>query len=115
MNQYIAKLVFNINVENGENTSQFDEQTWLIEAENPDAAYVKAKFKGMNLEASFLNKNNKLMRWEFIDVSALYPLDEVDADEPLYSATHESEDPRSFIDSIRHKSMIIQTFFLTFA
>jgi hypothetical protein len=115
MNRYIAKLVFNINIDNGENMSQFDEQTWVIEAENLDAAYVKAKFKGVNMETSFLNKNNKLIRWEFVDVSGLYSLDEADVDEPLYTTTHESENPRSFIDSIRHKAMIIQTFFLTFA
>ena len=115
MNRYIAKLVFNINIDNGKNISQFDEQTRIIEAQSLEAAFFKARLKGKKEEEDFINKNNKKVNWEFIDVTELYPLDEAKDGEQIYSTTYEKEDAPSFIDYARQKSMIIQTFFLSFA
>jgi hypothetical protein len=115
MNRYIAKLIFNINIDNGENSSQFDEQTRIIEAQSLEDAFFKARLRGKKEESNFINKNNKQVNWEFIDVTELYPLDNAKDGEQLYSKTYENEDASSFINSTRQKSMIIQTFFLSFA
>lgn len=115
MNRYIAKLVFNINIDNGKNISQFDEQTRIIEAQSLEDAFFKARLKGAKEEDYFLNKNNKEIYWKFIDVTELYPLGNAKDGEQLYSTTYEQEDASSFIDSMRQKSMIIQTSFLSFA
>ena len=115
MNHYIAKLIFNINIDNGKNISQFDEQTRMIEAQNLENAFFKARLKGKEEEGHFLNKNDKQVSWEFIDVTELYSLDKAEDGEQLYSNTYESEDPHSYINSAKQKSMVIQTFFLSFA
>ena len=115
MNRYLAKLIFNINIDNGKNSSQFDEQTRVIEAQSLEDAFFKARLKGKKEETHFLNKNNKQVNWEFIDVTELYPIDNVNDGEQIHSNTYEREDASSFIDSTRQKSMIIQTFFLSFA
>ena len=116
MNRYIAKLVFNINIGNGENKTQFDEQTWLIKADSIETAFEKARLKGKEEEASWVNQNNKQVSWEFIDVSGLYILEDAEEEKaPIYSTTYENKDSDSFIHSVANKSMIIQSFFLTLA
>ena len=115
MTRYLAKLVFNIDIENGENSSQFDEQTRIIEAKSLQDAFFKAKQEGKKEEVIFYNQNNQAVSWKFIDVAELYSLDELKDGEQVYSTTHESVNARTFIDLIKQKSMIIQTNFLTFA
>jgi hypothetical protein len=115
MNSYLAKLIFNIAIENKNQTSQFDEQIRLIQAKNAEDAFLKARALGKKEEDSFLNENNKMVNWKFIDVADLYPLQGVKDGEQVYALTHETEDSDSFIQFIRQKSMLIQTNFLTFA
>lgn len=115
MNWYIAKLVFNINIDNGTHTSQFDEQVRLIKGVSMEDAFFKARHLGKKEEDSFINKENKSVNWKFIDIADIYELQNAIDGEQLYSTTHEKEDSDSFIKLIRHKSMVIQTKSLTFA
>ncbi len=115
MIRYIAKLVFNINIDKGKHNSQFDEQTRLIEAKNLEEAFFKARKIGKSEEVEFTNNESKTVNWKFIDVSNLYALNDVKDGEQIYSTTHESEDAGSFIQFIRQKSMLIQAKNLTFA
>ncbi len=115
MKSYLAKLVFNIIIENKNLTSQFDEQIRIIQATNKEDAFLKARALGKREEDSFKNKNNDLVQWKFIDITDLYSLQEMKDGEQLYSQTHEADDSGNFIDYIREKAMLIQTRFLTFA
>lgn len=115
MNRYLAKLMFNISIDNENKTSQFDEQIRVIHAYDLESAFQKARTIGRQEEETFLNKDNKPVSWKFIDVAELYPLEEIKDGEQVYSLTHEKEDTNSFINYIRHKSMMIQTKSLTFA
>jgi len=115
MNLYLAKLVFNINIENEKTASQFDEQIRLIEALDMEGAFFKAKLIGKQDEDSFTNEKNEKVNWTFIDVSELYALKDIKDGEQLYAHTHETEKPDSFIEFTRKKSLLIQTNFLTFA
>jgi hypothetical protein len=115
MNSYLAKLVFNIVIENKNITSQFDEQIRIIEAKNAEDAFLKARAVGKREEDRFHNKNNELVEWKFIDIAGLYSLQELKDGEQLFSQTHEADDSKSFIHFIREKAMLIQTNFLTFA
>ncbi len=115
MKRYLAKIMFNISIDNGRHTSQFDEQTRLIEAINFEDAFHKARKIGKQEEETFVNHENKLVSWTFIDVLDLYPLENVKDGEQVYSTTHEKEDSGSFIKFIRQKSMVIQAKSLTFA
>ena len=115
MKKYIAKLLFNINIDNGSHHSQFDEQVRIIESYDHEAAFYKARALGKKEEVTFHNKENQPVSWQFIDVAGLYPLEEIKDGEEVYSVTHEIKDPNSYIKFIRLKSMEIQTKALTFS
>jgi len=115
MKRYLAKLMFNINIDNGNHATQFDEQIRVIESQNLENAFQKARVIGKQEEETFLNHEQKPVNWKFIDVVDLYPLENIKDGEQVYSVTHEKEDTNAFINYIRGKSMLIQTKTLTFA
>jgi hypothetical protein len=115
MKTFLAKLVFNVKVDNDANASEFDEQIRIIESRTLDSAFQKARTIGKNEEESFVNKDNKLISWQFIDVAEVYPLEDVKDGDQLYSSTKKITDPTSYIRYIRQKSMEIQAKNLTFA
>ena len=114
MNTYLAKLVFNIIIEDSA-ASQFDEQIRLIEAKSLEEAFFKARAIGKQEDGVFNNSRNKQVNWKFIDVTELYPLQDVKDGDQLYASTHETDDSDAFIRFTRQKSILIQTNFLTFA
>jgi|SRR4051812_29680794 hypothetical protein len=115
MQKYLAKLMFNINIDNGVDTTQFDEQYRVIESRSLEDAFHKARTIGKKEEDTFINAQNKLISWQFIDVTEVYPLSEVKDGDQLYSNTQKVTDTGSFISYIRQKSMEIQAKNLTFA
>ena len=115
MGRYIAKLMFNINIDNGNHATQFDEQIRIVESSNLENAFHKARVLGKKEEEVFMNKDQKPVNWKFIDVLDLYPLEELKDGDQIYSTTHEDQDSKSFINYIRSKSMLIQAKSLTFA
>lgn len=115
MKRYLVKLMFNINIDNGNNTSQFDEQVRVIEAHGSEDAFFKARAIGKKEEETFLNHENHLVNWNFIDVAEIYPLEDIKDGEQVYSSTRKIKDTNSFISYIRQKSMEIQAKNLTFA
>jgi hypothetical protein len=106
--------MFNINIDNGNNASQFDEQVRVIESQNLEDAFYKARAIGKREEETFLNADNQLVNWEFIDVAEVYPLENVKDGDQIYSSTRKIKDTTSFISYIRQKSMEIQAKNLTF-
>lgn len=115
MKIYLAKLVFNVQVDNSPNAPEFDEQIRVIEAASLESAFHKARSIGKSEEETFINKNNKLITWQFIDVAEVYPLEAVKDGEQLFSSTQTMPDPGSYIQYVRRKSMEIQAKNLTFA
>lgn len=115
MQKYLAKLMFNINIDNGTDASQFDEQIRIIESRNAEEAFHKARVIGKKEEETFLNNDNKIISWQFIDVAEVYTLENIKDGEQVYSNTHKIKDTGSYIQYIRQKSMEIQAKNLTFA
>ena len=115
MKRYLAKLMFNINIDNGNHSSQFDEQVRVIESRSLEDAFFKARTIGKREEETFTNNDNQLVNWQFIDVSEVYPLEDLKDGDQVYSSTRKIKDTSSFISYIRQKSMEIQTKSLTFA
>ncbi len=115
MNRYLIKLMFNINIDNGSNVSQFDEQVRVIESNSIEDAFYKARAIGRREEETFLNNDNQTVNWQFIDVAEVYPLEDFKDGEQIYSSTRRIKDTGSFISYIRQKSMEIQAKNLTFA
>jgi hypothetical protein len=114
MNWYLAKLIFNISIDNGKNNKQFDEQTRMIQAPNIEAAFYKARNLGRKHEESFITKENSLIEWKFIDVTEIYALNSIKDGEEIYSITHEKDNAKNFIRYVQDKSMLIQTKNLSF-
>src|SRR3954464_10338756 len=87
MKKYLVKLMFNINIDNGNNTSEFDEQIRVVEANSLENAFYKARSLGKKEEETFLDAESKMVSWNFIDVAEVYPLEEIKDGEQLYSNT----------------------------
>ena len=107
MNWYIAKLVFNIDIDNGIHNSQFDEQWRLIAAESQEAAFIKARSLGKEEEDSFLNSKQERVKWKFIDVSEVRHQELKDGNQ-VYSSTHEAPEANAYINFVRNKALLYQ-------
>src|SRR5688572_23233100 len=106
MKRYLVKLMFNINIDNGSNASQFDEQIRIVESYTLEDAFHKARAIGKKEEETFVNSENKMVCWQFIDVVDVYELEAIKDGEQVYSNTHENTDRGSFINYIRQKAMV---------
>ena len=115
MNWYIAKLVFNINISNGKDDGQFDEQLRLIEAVSPSDAFFRARNIGRKEEDEFVNSNNETVSWTFIDVADIKAVPEFSHGTSVYSFTHVDQDASDYINFIRRKAMYLQTRDVAFA
>src|SRR5687768_10390819 len=103
MNWYLTKIVFNIAADN--NTSQFDEQLRLITAESKEEAFLKARAIGLREEDTFYNDRMKEVKWEFINVSEIIPINKLEDGTELYSRIHETEEARSYINFVHQKAI----------
>jgi Domain of unknown function (DUF4288) len=108
MNWYIAKIVFHISAENSTAKTQFDEQLRLITAESKEEAFLKARKIGLNEEDTFFNDKMKRVKWEFINVSDVIPLRNLEDGIELYSRIHETEEGKSYIHFIHRKAIAIR-------
>ncbi|MCC7525162.1 MAG: DUF4288 domain-containing protein, partial [Chitinophagaceae bacterium] len=91
MSWFLAKIVFRIICGEGNHTPQFDEQLRLIEAPDEAAAFQKALHLGRKGEDSFYNQSEKLVQWQFVDVSELYRIASLSDGVELYSRIEEKE------------------------
>jgi hypothetical protein len=108
MNWYITKIVFNISAENSTAKSQFDEQLLLITADCKEEAFIKARILGLSKEDSFYNDKMKQVKWEFVNVSEVLPLENLEDGIELYSRIHETEEGHSYINFIHQKAIAIR-------
>jgi hypothetical protein len=108
MNWYIAKIVFNISAEGGDHKPQFDEQLRLITADDREAAFHKARTIGISEEDSCYNDNKKKVKWEFINVSELIPLQTLEDGVELYSRIHETDEANSYINFVHQKAISLR-------
>lgn len=108
MNWYITKIVFNISAENSAAKTQFDEQLRLITAESKEEAFLKARTIGLSEEDTFYNDKMKQVKWEFVNVSEVLPLKNLEDGIELYSRIHETEEGSSYINFIHQKAIAIR-------
>lgn len=111
MNWYIAKIVFNIISGEGDHMPQFDEQYRLIDAESLEEAFEKAKLIGQNEEEILFNQRNEMVRWEFVNISELYAINELRDGMELFSCVHEEKDRSGYIDTVNLKAAYVQSKF----
>ena len=108
MNWFLAKIIFRIVCGNGEHTPQFDKQLRLIQAEDETKAFEKASLVGTQEQVSFLNQNEQLVHWTFINVSELYKLSALIDGAELYSRVQEVDNADHYISVVNKKAAHIQ-------
>ncbi len=111
MNWYIAKVIFQISA--GSAITQFDEHLRLIQADDLEDAIFKARLLGITEEDQFLNKKNDLVKWEFVNVSDVRPLEELSHGAELYSCIHETNEARRYIREVHHRAQALQANMIT--
>ncbi|MBK9569718.1 MAG: DUF4288 domain-containing protein [Chitinophagaceae bacterium] len=104
MNWFLVKMVFRIICGDGDHTAQFDEQLRLVSAESKEAAFQKAQLLGRKEEDMFFNKSQQLVQWLFINVSELYPLDDLIDGAEIYSRIEEKENADSYLQLVYQKA-----------
>lgn len=105
MNWYLAKIVYRIHCgADGDAYAQFDEQLRLIAATNETSAFEKATSIGIQEQDIFLNQQQKLVQWEFINVSELYQLSDLIDGAELYSRIQETESAEQFSEMVHRKA-----------
>ncbi|HKH62637.1 MAG TPA: DUF4288 domain-containing protein [Flavitalea sp.] len=108
MNWFLAKIIFRIVCGNGMHTPQFDKQLRLIQAEDETKAYEKACLVGEQEQVSFLNHQEQLIQWKFINVSELYKLSALIDGAELYSRVQEVDDADHYIGVVNKKAAHIK-------
>lgn len=108
--QYLAKLVFKIEVQNNLELHQFDEQFRIFSAPTPGIALTKAKTLGKQEESSFLNTNNNMVSWIFIGVSELTSLTSLQDGDLIFSQTHETNHGAGYLHLIQQKNYSLELF-----
>jgi len=107
MKWFIAKLVYRIVVGDGNHKAQFEEQLRLIAAHHQHEACQKARQIGKAEEQQFENIYHQPVCWQFLDVSELYPVEEIEDGMELYSHIEEPDFPDNYLKLLKHKSTSI--------
>ena len=109
MDWYIAKIVFNIITGDGNHRPQFDEQYRLIKAESRAEAFEKALRIGRGEEEILLSHKQELLRWDFVNVSELFPISELRDGMELFSNIYEADSRELHIETVNMKAAYVQS------
>ena len=105
---YLAKLVFNIVTLQANNRMQFEEQLRLVEAEDLEEAFLKARAIGIGQEEIIYREGTPATKWEFIDVADLIAVPALGNGTEIYSQIHETKESREYIHSVHQRGMAIR-------
>jgi hypothetical protein len=104
---YIAKIIFQING-SGQLKPQFDEHLRMIEAENFDEAFMKARILGINSEDSVINQKHGPVKWEFVNVVDLRKVDVLKDGLEIHSQVREMEEASNYINYVHNQAACMQ-------
>jgi len=104
MNAYLAKIVYRIVCGNGKHTPQFDEQLRLIYAEDDGEAILSAKKIGRKEEHIFINQNQNMVKWQFIDIADLVMLSQFAGGAEVFSIIKEPINADVYIEHVHKKA-----------
>ena len=108
MNWYIAKLVYQIMIDNGEYAPQFEEQLRLIQGADQQDALQKASALGDQEESLFYNYRDEPVYWKFIDVAELRPIRELNDGLQLDSHIRQPEYAENYLALMLSKAESIR-------
>jgi len=108
MNWFLAKIVYRIVCGEGDHTAQFDEQLRLIQAADENEAFDKAKAIGEQEQEMFLNQQQKLVTWQFVNVCELYKISALIDGAELYSRIQETDNAELYMELVHKKAAHIK-------
>jgi hypothetical protein len=108
MRLYLAKLVFNIVTLQADNRMQFEEQLRLVEAEDLEEAFLKARSIGIGQEEIIYREGMPATKWEFVDVADLIAVPALGNGAEIYSQIYETKESREYIHSVHQRGMAIR-------
>ena len=108
MNWYLTKLVFRITCGDGKHQPQFDEQLRLISAENEENALAKIDRLIREEQEILGSKNQSAIRWDFINMTEFYQLDEFKDGSEIYFNIPDVKDADQYIEMVNQKALLIK-------
>jgi hypothetical protein len=109
MSWYIAKIVYQILISEGEESAQFEEQLRLISADNKQEALEKAVALGEQEESLFYNYRDQPVYWKFLDVPELQPVQQLNDGLQLYSHLEQPEYADAYMALVQSKAESVRT------
>jgi hypothetical protein len=109
MKWYVAKYVYQIISGEGNHTPQFDEQLRLIRAEEFNWAKEKALIIGKLGESTFVNYQQQIVTWKFINVVDMTLIQTLEDGAELYSITEEPTDVNSYLEVMSTRAKRLMT------
>ncbi len=107
MDWYVAKIIFRIVCGDGNHQAQFDEQLRLIAACDRQHALAKAKALGERVQERFLNQHQQWVSWQFIDVTEITPLENLDDETEVHFQVAEPDNVAHYLTNVRQKAAFV--------
>ena len=107
MKWYLARMVYQIECCVNLDLFQFEDQLRLIFSDNETEALQKAKHIGVSEQVSFVNNQNQVVQWTFINVSELYCISAYLDGAELYSAITEVSNAKAYINLVNDKAAML--------
>lgn len=110
MNWFLTKIVYQITCGHGQHRPQFEEQWRLVAAGNKPGALQRALEIGAQEETCFANAAGQLVRWQFLQVLEVLPLEENMDGAELLSTIRETTDLNLYLGYIQQTHVaLLQT------
>ena len=101
MNWYVARIVFKIGTSKTAELEQYDETLRIIMASSLEEAILKARTIGIQEEDQHEVKNNKKVKWEFVNIADIYCIQSLQDGVEIYSSVSEHKQDEHY-ESIIH-------------
>jgi len=108
MKWFVAKIIFRISSQ-GSKLAQFDEHLRLISASTFDEAFLKARVLGISEEETLFTERETTVKWEFINVAELIPIQDLKDGSEIYSCIHETEEGNNYVNHVHQRAVYMQT------
>lgn len=106
----MAKIVYRIITGTGNHAAQFEEQLRLIQATHISKALQKATELGAKGEDFFYNQQLQLVQWQFMHVTELKPLQDLNDGIELYTRIEEQDNADAYMLTLqRRHSQLTET------
>ena len=109
-NWFIVKLVFEIEHQNTEAQTQFDEQWRLIMAEDSLEAHEKAVLIGSAESETITKLDGSILDWKFLSVTDILPFSAESDGSEIFSRVETSDNPKNYLRSVIAKASRFEDF-----